>query len=75
MKILISIALPALFGAVVGSVIRQKVTGKIGQSRELVVAAHPAPIIAGTVAGLLSPKAKTIVALMVSVNVAANYPR
>ena len=71
MKKLLSIALPALLGAVAGSLIRQKVKG----SDELVVAAHPAPIVAGTVAGLLSPKAKTVVALMVSVNVAANYPR
>lgn len=72
MKKLLSIALPALAGAVLGSVIRQKVTRKEG---ELVIAAHPAPIVAGTVAGLISPKAKTLVALMVSVNVAANYPR
>ena len=71
MKKLLSIALPALLGAVAGSLIRQKVKG----SEELVVAAHPAPVVAGAVAGLLSPKAKTIVALMVSLNVAANYPR
>jgi Na+/glutamate symporter len=71
MKKLISVALPALLGAVAGSLLRQKMKGR----EELVVAAHPAPVIAGTVAGLLSPKAKTIVALMVSVNVAANYPR
>ena len=71
MKKLLSIALPALLGAVAGSLIRQKLQG----SEELVVAAHPAPVAAGAVAGLLSPKAKTIVALMVSVNVAANYPR
>ncbi len=71
MKKLISIALPALLGAVAGSLIRQKLKG----SEELVVAAHPAPVVAGAVAGLLSPKAKTLVALMVSVNVAANYPR
>jgi hypothetical protein len=72
MKKMLSIALPALIGAVVGSVIRQKLTNKGG---ELVVAAHPAPIVAGAVAGLISPKAKSIVALMVSLNVAANYPR
>lgn len=71
MKKLLSIALPALMGAVAGSLIRQKVKG----STELVVAAHPGPVVAGTVAGLLSPKAKTLVALMVSINVAANYPR
>lgn len=71
MKKLLSIALPALLGAVAGSVIRQKVKGR----QELVVAAHPAPVVAGVVAGLLSPKAKTLVALMVSINVAANYPR
>ena len=71
MKKLLSIALPALLGAVAGSLIRQKVKG----SEELVVAAHPAPVVAGVVAGLLSPKAKTIVALMVSLNVASNYPR
>ena len=71
MKKLLSIALPALLGAVAGSLIRQKLKG----TAELVVAAHPAPVVAGTVAGLLSPKAKTLVALMVSVNVAANYPR
>ncbi len=71
MKKLISIALPALLGAVAGSLIRQKMKG----SEELVVAAHPAPVVAGAVAGLLSPKAKTLVSLMVSVNVAAYYPR
>ena len=71
MKKLLSIALPALLGAVAGSLIRQKLKG----TPELVVAAHPAPVVAGTVAGLVSPKAKTLVALMVSVNVAANYPR
>ena len=71
MKKLLSIALPALLGALAGSLIRQKVKGR----EELVVAAHPVPVVAGTVAGLLSPKAKTLVAVMVSVNVAANYPR
>ncbi|HEY5652655.1 MAG TPA: hypothetical protein VIW46_14510 [Acidimicrobiia bacterium] len=72
MKKLLSIALPALLGAVVGSVVRQKVKNK---DAELVVAAHPVPIVAGTVAGLISPKGKSIVALMVGLNVAANYPR
>lgn len=71
MKKLLSIALPALVGAVAGSLLRQKLKG----SGDLVVAAHPAPVIAGTVAGLVSPKAKPIVALMVSLNVASNYPR
>ena len=71
MKKLLSIALPALLGAVAGSLLRQKLKG----SEELVVAAHPAPVIAGTVAGLLTPKAKTVVALVVSLNVASNYPR
>jgi hypothetical protein len=71
MKKLFSIALPALLGAVAGSVIRQKLKG----NEELVVAAHPAPVVAGTLAGLLSPKAKTFVALIVSLNVASNYPR
>lgn len=71
MKKLLSIALPALLGALGGSLLRQKLKG----SEDLVIAAHPAPVLAGTVAGLLSPKAKTIVALMVSLNVAANYPR
>jgi Na+/glutamate symporter len=72
MKKLLSVALPALLGAVIGSVIRQKVKGT---ERELTIAAHPAPVVAGAVAGLLSPKAKTIVALTVSLNVASNYPR
>lgn len=71
MKKLLSIALPALLGAVAGSLIRQKVKG----SEELVVAAHPAPIVAGAVAGLLTPKAKPLVALIVSLNVASNFPR
>ncbi|MBT8213270.1 MAG: hypothetical protein KJN71_09000 [Acidimicrobiia bacterium] len=71
MKKLLSIALPALVGAVAGSLLRQKLKG----SEDLVVAVHPAPVIAGTVAGLVSPKAKTIVALTVSLNVASNYPR
>ncbi len=72
MKKLLSIALPALLGAVIGSVIRQKVNNK---DAELVIAVHPVPLVAGTVAGLVSPKAKTTVALMVGLNVAANYPR
>ncbi len=71
MKKLLSIVLPALVGAVAGSLLRQKLKG----SEDLVVAAHPAPLVAGTVAGLLSPKAKPIVALMVSLNVASNFPR
>lgn len=71
MKKLLSIALPALLGAVAGSLIRQKVKG----SEELVAAAHPAAVVAGAVAGLLSPKGKPMVALMVSLNVASNYPR
>lgn len=71
MKKLISVVLPALLGAVAGSLIRQKVK----KSEELVAAAHPVPLVAGTVAGLLSPKAKSVVALMVSLNVASNYPR
>ena len=71
MKKLLSVALPALLGAVAGSLLRQKLKG----GEELVVAAHPAPVVAGTVAGLLSPKAKTLVAVIVSLNVASNYPR
>ena len=71
MKRLISLALPALVGAVAGSLLRQKLKG----TEELVVAAHPLAVVAGAAAGLLSPKAKTFVALIVSLNVASNYPR
>ncbi len=72
MKQILLTALSALVGAGAGSIVRQRVAK---HQTELVFAAHPLPVVAGVIAGLLSPKAKPIAALVVGLNVASNYPR
>ena len=72
MKQILLIALSALVGAAAGSIVRQRV---VKRQTELVIAAHPIPVAAGVIAGLLSPKAKPIAALVVGLNVASNFPR
>ncbi len=71
MKRFTSILMMALLGAAAGSAIRQKVK-PLGESGELVIAASPTAIAVGLFAGLLAPRAKRFVALVVGINVGAN---
>ena len=71
MKRFLSILMMALLGAAAGSAIRQKVdsSGETETSGDLVIAATPVAIAAGFIAGLMSPRAKRLVALIVGLNV------
>lgn len=74
MRRLLGIGIAALLGALAGSAGRQLVVRKVaaeGEGKEIVVAANPIPLVAGTVAGLLIPKRGKIVAFVVAANVAA----
>ena len=64
----------AVIGGAVGSAMRQMADQKrTGESAEIVVAASTTPIVAGTLAGLLTPrKWRVLVVLLVSANLAAN---
>ncbi len=75
MKRLLGSGLAALLGALAGSAIRQLVVRKAsgdGEKKEIVVAANPIPLVAGTVAGVVLPRYRTLVAFVVAANVAAN---
>lgn len=71
MKRFLTILLMAFLGAAAGSAIRQKVDSS-SEAGELVIAATPTAVAAGLVAGILSPRAKRLVALIVGVNVGVN---
>ena len=71
MKRFLWILAMAFAGAAIGSAIRQ-VFDSSGKKGEVTIAASPGPVVAGLVAGLLSPRAKRLVALAVGANVAAN---
>ena len=75
MKRLLGVGVAALLGALAGSAIRQLVVKKVaaeGEGKEIVIAANPIPLLAGTVAGILLPRRGKFVAFMVAANVAAN---
>lgn len=74
MKRLLGSAVAALLGALAGSAIRQLVVRRVadGEAKEIVIAANPVPLVAGTVAGFVLPRYRTFVAFVVAANVAAN---
>ncbi len=73
MKRLLIAGIAALLGALAGSAIRQLVIQKAtSDKKELVIAANPIPIVAGTITGALLPKGGPFVAFIVATNVAAN---
>ncbi len=73
MKRLLTSGVAALLGALAGSAIRQLVIQKTSsEKREIVIAAGPVPLVAGTVAGAILPKRGPLVAFIVAANVAAN---
>lgn len=73
MKRLFTAAVAALLGALAGSAIRQLVIQKAAsEKKELVIAANPIPIVAGTITGAILPKRGPFVAFIVAANVAAN---
>lgn len=75
MKRLLGSGLAALLGALAGSAIRQLAVRKAsagGEGKEIVIAANPIPLVAGTVAGFVVPRYRPFVAFVVAVNVAAN---
>lgn len=73
MKRLFVAVVAALLGALAGSAARQLVIRKVtSDGGEIVIAASPVPIVAGSVAGLFLPKRGPLVAFVVAANVAAN---
>jgi len=73
MKRLFVAVVAALLGALAGSAARQLVIRKLtSDGGEIVIAAGPVPIVAGTVAGLILPNRGPLVAFVVAANVAAN---
>ena len=75
MRRVITVIVAALIGAVAGSVVRQSVLReRETQPGELVLAAHPAALLAGTAAGLLLPRFRATAAFVVAANVGANMP-
>ena len=67
MKRLFTAAVAALLGALAGSAIRQLVIQKAAsEKKELVIAANPIPIVAGTITGAILPKRGPFVAFIVA---------
>ena len=73
MKRILIAGVAAILGAFCGAMVRQVVIQKAtSEKKELVIAANPIPIVAGTIAGTLIPKGGPIAAFLVAANVAAN---
>ena len=75
MKRAITVFVAAVLGSLAGSIVRQSVMRRReAEQAELVVAVHPAALLAGVAAGLLLPRFRSAAAFVVAANVGANMP-